>query len=54
MTMSIKQLNNTKTPIVKINPALNDLAGKNLFPEKLRKANETLEKFGVPKMNDQK
>lgn len=50
MTMTIKQLNKSKTPIVKINKALDKLAEKNLFPEKLKEANKTLKKVGLPKV----
>ena len=50
MTMTIKQLNKSKTPIVKINTALNKLADKVLFPEKLEEANRILKKVGLPKL----
>jgi hypothetical protein len=49
MTISIKKLNKTKTPIVKINDKLDKLAEKVLFPEKLKRANETLKRVGLPK-----
>jgi hypothetical protein len=48
MVMTIKQLNKSKTPIVKINKALNKLADKVLFPEKLEEANRILKKVGLP------
>lgn len=47
--MTIKQLNKSKTPSVKINKALDKLAGKNLFPTKLEEANRTLKKVALPK-----
>ena len=49
--MTIKQLNKTKTPIVRINRKLDKLAGKVLFPEKVKEANETLKKVGLPKIS---
>jgi len=49
MTMTIKQLNKSKTPIVKINKALDKLSDKILFPEKLEEANRILKKVGLPK-----
>ena len=54
MTMTIKQLNKSKTPIVKINKALDKLANKVLFPEKLEEANRILKKVGLPKVKTQK
>ena len=47
--MTIKQLNKTKTPIVRINKKLDKLAKKVLFPEKVKEANDTLKKVGLPK-----
>jgi hypothetical protein len=47
--MKIEQLNNSKTPIVRIDKSLEKLRGKNLFPEKLAQANEVLAKVGLPK-----
>ena len=47
--MKIEQLNKSKTPIVRIDKSLEKLRGKNLFPEKLAKANEVLAKVGLPK-----
>lgn len=49
MTMSIKQLNKSRTPIVKINKTLDKLADKILFPEKLEEANRVLKTVGLPK-----
>ena len=46
---SIEKLNKNKTPIVKIDKSLEKLRGKNLFPEKLQKANEVIAKVGLPK-----
>ena len=53
MTMSIKQLNKSKTPIVKINKSLDKLADKILFPEKLDDANRVLKRIGLPKIKFQ-
>lgn len=47
--MTSKHSNKDKTPIVKINKALDKLAGKNLFPTKLEEANRTLKKVALPK-----
>ena len=46
---TIEKLNKTKMPIVKIDKSLERLRGKNLFPEKLAKANEVISRVGLPK-----
>ncbi len=46
--MDLKDLNKNKTPIVKIDKALEKYRGKVLFPKKLKKANEILERIGLP------
>jgi len=46
---TIEKLNKTKMPIVKIDKSLERLRGKNLFPEKLSKANEVISRVGLPK-----
>jgi hypothetical protein len=48
--MSIKKLNKTKIPIVKINKTLDKLANKILFPEKLHAANDVLSTITLPKL----
>jgi hypothetical protein len=48
--MTKEELNQTKTPIVIIDKTLEQYKGKNLFPEKLAKANEVLKKAGLPKL----
>ena len=45
---TIEKLNKSKTPIVKIDKSLEKFRGKNLFPEKLAKANEVIAKVGLP------
>ena len=50
MTLTIKQLNKSKTPIIKINKALDKLSGKIFFPEKLEEANRVLKNIVLPKM----
>ena len=45
---TIEKLNKSKIPIVKIDKTLEKLRGKNLFPEKLAKANEVITKVGLP------
>jgi len=47
--MTIKQLNKSKTPIVKINKSLDKLADKILFPDKVKEANRILKTIGLPK-----
>ena len=47
--MTNKELNKSKTPIVKINKALDKLADKILFPDKLEEANRVLKTVGLPK-----
>jgi hypothetical protein len=49
MSMKIKDLNNSKIPIVKINNKLNKTSTKVLFPEKVEQANKVLQKVGLPK-----
>jgi hypothetical protein len=49
--MTIEELNKRKTPIVIIDNALEQYKGKNLFPEKLAKANEVLKKIGLPNLS---
>lgn len=45
---SVLELNETKVPIVRIDKSLNKYDNVVLFPEKVKKAKETFEKFGVP------
>ena len=47
--MTIEQLNKSKVPIIVFDKKLEELQGKVLFPEKLKKANEILERAGLPK-----
>lgn len=47
--MTLKELNKSKTPIVKLNESLDKLATKILFPEKLEKANHILKNIDLPK-----
>ncbi|MGM0635469.1 MAG: hypothetical protein ACQESK_05350 [Bacteroidota bacterium] len=47
--MNPKDLNKKKTPIVKIDKGLEKYRGKVLFPKKLKKANEILDRVGLPK-----
>ncbi|MCC5917775.1 MAG: hypothetical protein JJU02_10680 [Cryomorphaceae bacterium] len=47
--MDLNDLNKKKTPIVKIDSKLEKYRGKILFPEKLKKANEILDRVGLPK-----
>lgn len=52
--MKIDQLNKSKVPIIVFDKKLEELKGKVLFPEKLKKANEILAKAGLPKVVLQK
>ena len=47
--MTVKQLNNSKVPIIVFDKKLEQFRGKTLFPEKLAKANEILSKAALPK-----
>ena len=47
--MNLDELNEKKTPIVKIDKELEKYRGKILFPKKLKKADEILERVGLPK-----
>lgn len=46
--MNIKELNQNKIPIIKIDRKLERFRGKVLFPEKLEQANKILSKVGLP------
>ncbi len=48
--MNIKELNKSKVPIIIFDKKLEKFKDRVLFPEKLAKANEILEKFGLPEM----
>jgi len=47
--MKIDELNKKKTPVVKIDNKLEKYQGQVLFPKKLKKANDILDKNGLPK-----
>lgn len=46
--MNRKNLNSKKSPAVTIDESLNKLKNKPLFQEKLKKANEILNRAGLP------
>lgn len=48
--MKISELKKRKTPTVVIDKSLEKYKDKNLFPEKLAKANDVLKRIGVPKL----
>jgi hypothetical protein len=45
---SILELNEKKVPVVRIDKSLNKYDNVVLFPEKVKKAKEDFEKFGLP------
>ncbi len=45
---TVQELNNSKVPIVRIDPALEQYRDQVLFPEKLKKANELLKTARLP------
>lgn len=45
---TIEKVKNKKQKLT-IDPSLDKLKGKNLFPEKLAKANEVIARVGLPK-----
>ncbi len=45
---SILELNEKKVPVVRIDKSLNKYDNIVLFPEKVKKAKEDFEKFGLP------
>jgi hypothetical protein len=47
--MTIEESNKQKSLIVVIDKSLEIYKGKNIFPEKLAKANEVLKRIGLPK-----
>ena len=46
---SVENLNQNKTLLVRIDKSLEKFRGKDLFPEKLAKANEVIARVGLPK-----
>lgn len=46
---TVKELNSSKVPIVRIDPCLEQYRDKVLFPEKLAKANEMFKTTKLPK-----
>lgn len=46
---TIEKLDKSKTPVVKIDKSLEKLRGKNLFPIKLAKAIEVINRVGLSK-----
>jgi len=51
--MIIEELQNS-TPIVVIDKSLEKYKGKNLFPDKLAKANDALKRLGLPTLTTKK
>ena len=47
--MNIKQLNKSKTPIIKMDETLSELKEKVVFKEKVDFANQVLKSVGLPK-----
>jgi hypothetical protein len=47
--MKLEQLNSSKAPVIVFDKKLQALQDKVLFPENLKKANQLLSKFGLPK-----
>lgn len=47
---SILELNDKKVPVVRIDKSLNKYSNVVLFPEKVEKAKEAFEKFGLPNL----
>jgi len=45
---SILELNEKKVPVVRIDKSLNKYTNVVLFPEKVEKAKQAFEKFGLP------
>lgn len=49
---TIEKLNKSKVPIIVIDKTLERFKGQNLFPKKLKRANEILAKTGLPKLTN--
>ena len=47
---SILELNDKKVPVVRIDKSLNKYSNMVLFPEKVEKAKQAFEKFGLPNL----
>lgn len=52
--MTVEQLNSSKIPVIVFDKNLEQFTDKVLFPEKLAKANEILDKVGLPKKHVKK
>jgi len=48
---TIKELNKSKVPVVRIDESLDKYDNVILFPDKVAKANEMLRTVGLPKVN---
>ncbi|MEA3495413.1 MAG: hypothetical protein U9R42_05190 [Bacteroidota bacterium] len=48
--ITIEELNKRKIPIVKIDNSLKKFKKMPLFEDKIKKANETLKKVGLPRL----
>ena len=53
-TLTTKEINKKKVPIVQIDKSLNKYNNIVLFPDKLEKANEMLRTVGLPKLKTKK
>ena len=53
MTKSVFKSNDKKVPVVRIDKSLNKYDNIVLFSEKVKKAKESFEKFGVPDLKKQ-
>ena len=51
MSNKINELNESKVPIITFDKELEKFQGRVLFPKKLEKANQLLNKVGLPKKN---
>ena len=51
---SILELNDKKIPVVRIDKSLNKYSNVVLFPEKVEKAKQAFEKFGIPDLKKHK
>jgi len=52
MKSTIDKLNNSKTPVIKVDKALNKYRNNKLFAEKIEEANRVLKNVGLPKLQE--
>ena len=50
--MKAKEISKVKEPVARLNKSLDKYSGVIVFPEKVAKAKEMIDKMGLPKINE--